>query len=409
MEIDYIVRRYRMNELTLLLSQFFEIPILGDILKELFNLHPFIKWTLISILLFLAFNKILSDYLDVNLLRTLIYPFIKRRMDNTSLPFKKKKAATPSLSPISRNFQLNGGKTSFIICDGTGEQAYDRKAIITKYSDELQELPDDLHKLRADIETRENEKKAQKLKHMYNTYQVALKGYSINKTDIVEDMYVIFDFVKSDYYNFQATIGSMDKLIPGSEQTVRGKYINEIPNLAIPDVRFAHGVGVILTVITSDNKLILTRRRSDISIRPNEIDVSVVEAIDPTDWDKSIDLYKAAKRGAEQELGIRVSEDDVKFLGFGVDLDYYQWNIIGTVQLDKTEEEFIQHISNGIHGTNELDEFLITDASPESIAKILSEEKMWATGIIALYWTAVYQLKSKERFDKILKSTFARK
>ena len=61
--------------------------------------------------------------------------------------------------------------------------------------------------------------------------------------------------------------------------------------------------------------IVLTRRRHDTGIRPNELDVSVVEAIDPVsrcvqtipygveNKHKTIDLYKAAFRGLKEELG----------------------------------------------------------------------------------------------------------
>ena len=56
----------------------------------------------------------------------------------------------------------------------------------------------------------------------------------------------------------------------------------------------------------------------------------------------TINLYKAAIRGLKQELGIVASPDQIHHLGFEVDLEYYQWNIIGTVQTEFTSSQIIE-------------------------------------------------------------------
>ena len=212
---------------------------------------------------------------------------------------------------------IGGRKTSFVICGGSGEFAYDKDAVQVRYDDSYLELPQELKLLRNEIEKRELQKKELGLKHMYNTYQVAFTNAFQTNTDIMETPYPVFHFRKSDYYNFQATVGSLDTHILSSGEAIREKYINNnIQDLLTPSLVLSQGIGIVLTA-TADEKIVLTRRRQDTGIRANELDVNVVEAIDPfqdaTDIlmvlenNKTIDLYKAASRGLKQEIGRSLS------------------------------------------------------------------------------------------------------
>ena len=210
----------------------------------------------------------------------------KQFKDRISMSIKRK------IKVKTKNFQTNhrddgvvsigGRKTSFVICGGSGEFAYDKDAVQVRYDDSLLELPEELKLLRNDIEYRELQKKEQGLKHMYNTYQVALTNAFQTNTDFNEKPYPVLHFKKSDYYNFQATVGSLDTHILSNGETIREKYINKaIQDLYLPSPVLSQGIGIVLTVVTADEKIVLTKRRQDTGIRPNELDVSVVEAIDP--------------------------------------------------------------------------------------------------------------------------------
>ncbi|GGJ74565.1 hypothetical protein GGR02_000674 [Anoxybacillus voinovskiensis] len=93
-------------------------------------------------------------------------------------------------------------------------------------------------------------------------------------------------------------------------------------------------------------------------MRPGELDIGIVEAVHPhQDRDpigQGPDLFSTAIRGGKEELGIEISKNDVKFLGFGVDEQYYQWNIIGFVQCHETIEEIVSQRTRGISGKWEI-------------------------------------------------------
>jgi hypothetical protein len=358
-------------------------------------------------------NQILGD----------TYNALKKRISMWVI--RKIKVRTKRFQTIHEDdgvFSIGGRKTNFVICGGSGEFVYDKEMVDIRYDDSFLELPKELKIHRNDIEKRELQKKEQGLKHMYNTYQVALTNAFQTNSNIIEKPYPVFHFKKSDYYSFQATVGSLDSYLFPNGETIREKYINKaIDNLHIPSPVLSQGVGIVLTVVTSDEKIVLTRRKQDTGIRPNELDVSVVEAIDPyqdaTDNSngvenrhKSIDLYKAASRGLKQELGLGVKPDQIHLLGFGVDLDYYQWNIIGIVETDLTSDQILEKKSSGIHGINELSRLEFIQHDKIKVAELLRDHELWSTAQIALYWTMVYDLgnPSKTFTDRTFKAVFTK-
>jgi len=85
----------------------------------------------------------------------------------------------------------------------------------------------------------------------------------------------------------------------------------------ISDTLLANGFGVVLIIITNHQKIILSRRSDRSGVRPREIDVSVVEALpnnpilDRSTKQFAPDLYHAAIRSAQEELGIELVQDDI--------------------------------------------------------------------------------------------------
>ncbi|TFD97075.1 hypothetical protein [Jeotgalibacillus sp. R-1-5s-1] len=308
---------------------------------------------------------------------------------------------------------LGKTETNFVIGGGTGQVAYEPESVRTFYDDSFVELPDELNQIRTRIEQTEIAKQDEGLKHLYNTHQVTLVNAVHSNVDFIERGFPILHFKKSDYYSYQATVASLDQPIASDGTTIRQKYIDTIKDYQEPSPFLSQGVGIVLTVVTSDEKIVISHRK-DTGIRPHEMDVSVVEAIDP-DKDytydpnnrqkKSIDLYSAAKRGLYEELGLDVQKDEITLLGYGLDLEYYQWNVIGTAHINLTYDEVLRQKSSGIHGMNELKKIEAVDLDPKKVAQLLKNNKLWSTAQVALYWTTIYNMNEysrKKEMDKIL-------
>jgi hypothetical protein len=214
-------------------------------------------------------------------------------------------------------------------------------------------------------------------------------------------MTVLFNFFKTDYFTFLATNMQLNKKLDS------GKRIGEeyIPFEQLENVQpiLANGFGIVLVVITSDENIILTQRTGISGARGNEMDISVVEGVHPLLDRHSIndgpDLFNTAVRGANEELGIIINKDIIKFLGYGIDLDFYQWNMIGYAHVPQTAKEIQDIRSRGTSGKWENTLLIFKNFSSKNIAELIVNENMWSTAKVALYWTAVREL-GKNNIDR---------
>lgn len=144
--------------------------------------------------------------------------------------------------------------------------------------------------------------------------------------------------------------------------------------------------GVVLLDFTDDGQVVLGRRRSDSRARPGGLDVSVVEgvnavydAIGPT----RLSVEQACLRGAREELGLELAATDITLLGSMVDMDFYQWNVVGTVDTGLTAAEVLA--AHGLHARDRWEGRLeMVPANPETVFERLYEGGGWDTALIAL-------------------------
>jgi len=312
--------------------------------------------------------------------------------------------------PSPETFALGNLKTAWLVIDGNGELSYTPETIKCRVETTPITLPPEIQSLRKSIEERERKKKDKGQDYQWNGPLYALERYSIGRTIPDENLEVVFTFRTTDYFTFQATVASLDLNLvkPPATLTIRQKYLQN-QNLLQPIPFLANGFGVVLVIITSDQKIILSRRSDRSGVRPGEIDVSVVEALHPI-LDRSIkqlapDLYHAAIRGAQEELGIELVQDDIIFLGFGVDIEYYQWNMLGMAHTSETAMQVLEKRKCGTRGKWELKTLEIIDSNPKVVLNFLRKEKMWSTTLVAIYWALVHEY-GKKQVDKIAKEVF---
>jgi len=320
----------------------------------------------------------------------------KRVLRNFKLWFSRPK---PLLPP--RTFSIGTYDTSWVVIDGDGEMTYTPDTITCKVDNGQTEYPAEIKQLRESIELQERGNKEKGLSYRWNGPEYGLYRYAIVRTIPYEYMQVTFVFRHTDYYMFQATQLSLDLNLaePPATLTLRQKYLRgDVVSQPVPFL--ASSFGVVLAVITKDRKLILSRRSESTGPRPGELDVSIVEGIHPT-LDRSSthhgpDLYRAAIRGAEEEVGVKLVQDQITFLGFGVDMDYYQWNIIGVARITETATDALRNRERGTGGKWETKEFEIVDFEPRAVLTHLKERKIWSTGLITAYWALVHEYGKKQ-------------
>lgn len=303
----------------------------------------------------------------------------------------------------SHLFNLNNSPISFYVIDGDGQIDFKPENIECRVSNEPVELPQEIKALKEEIIKIEENKKAQGLDHKWNGPLYGLAKYRQSRTPDKEDMTVLFNFFHTDYFTFSATNLQLDRTLL-SGKTIREEYIPH-ENLERVEPVLANGFGIVLVIITSDENIIMTKRTNVSGARGNEIDVSVVEGVHPLLDRHSLndgpDLFNTAVRGANEELGIIINKDIIKFLGYGVDLDYYQWNMIGYAYVPYTAREIQDIRSRGTSGKWENSLLIYKNFTPKEVANIIVNEEMWSTAKVALYWTAVREL-GKNNVDRAL-------
>lgn len=297
-------------------------------------------------------------------------------------------------------FVIGNYKTSFTVVDGDGQMTYSSDDIHCIDEGNKIVLPPEIEKHRKKIEQLEINKNKKGLDFKWDGPLFALKNYAVERTNPEENMSVTFTFQRTTYFKFLATVGSLKEkiLLDPENNTIEEYYLKEKP-IRPPIPFLANGFGVALVVVSKDDKLILTRRSSTTGIRTGELDISILEGVHP---DKDCpnhfpDLYKTAIRGAREELGIEEDEiENIKFLGFGVDWDYYQWNIIGFVKISENADYVKERYLRGTPGKWETENILEPIKSdPKFVFEKLKENKIWSTGFVAIYWTLLYNHKKK--------------
>jgi hypothetical protein len=283
-----------------------------------------------------------------------------------------------------------GHRTDFYLIEGDGEAVLEPQRLTVDIRSSGVELPADIAERRRTIaaELAETQDAPSGTVAPWNSpNMVGLIRYRIARGTGREELEIHLDGFRSDYATFAATVLGLDEgaaslrrqYLPTAAATLRAVR-SPIPVLA-------HGIGVALLGFTDDNQVILTRRRNEARARPGERDITVVEGMDaqqdrlPSD---QLDAYATAVRGCWEELGVRVSYDDVRFLGFGVDMAYYQWNVLGTVDLhysaDEVIDRYLFHAKDRFEGRLEP-----VPATPVQVFEALRREHAWDTAVVTAY------------------------
>jgi len=305
------------------------------------------------------------------------------------------------IEKVPELFSLGKRDYPWLVIDGDGESNYTPKSINCIINSSTLELPPEIIGLREQIQNEEFKNREKGLPNKWNGPLYSLERYAITRLDHDEQMGITLTFRPTDYYTFQATVMSLDKnLMTGPVSfTLRQKYLSG-NDFSIPIPFLANGVGLVLVLFTKDRKLILSRRSDDAGTRNGEFDASVVEGLHPildrSNTSLAPDIYRTAIRGTLEEVGVELMQQDISLLGFGVDIEYYQWNIVGMAETNYFAKEVLENRRRGISGKWENKTFEIIDSNPEKVFKFLAPKKIWATAMIAIYWALVHQYGRKK-------------
>lgn len=132
---------------------------------------------------------------------------------------------------------------------------------------------------------------------------------------------------------------------------IRNSYA-ETTNIAErPGPEFASILGVNLSLITADGYLIVSERSRHAYLAAGRLHTSVAENIlRPIDagLNGAPDPFRAAARGAYEELGIRIDFQKLEFGVFGVEPTLCQYSLFAAQRIPQTRDDILKSRSIGV-------------------------------------------------------------
>ncbi|NPU09939.1 hypothetical protein HL666_04120 [Bradyrhizobium sp. 83002] len=226
---------------------------------------------------------------------------------------------------------------------------------------------------------------------------VAIKSISVTtKPDLDERPILDVKFVRS-FYRFNCAAKGPGGLRFRWEQLIS----QDDPKNVL--THLTSGVGVVVNVVCARDDSIVIGQRQNVSFRRDEFDVAVVEGIRPTanvNRLGRIDLFAVVRRALDEELGLKYSQvaigrdsesliKDLRVVGFGVDLRYYQYNFLCNVVLDA---EFSDVAAMWTHAVDrrENKKLYHWPADLEEVIQRIRVSDIWSAGMACLMRTSDY-------------------
>ncbi|MCK2220572.1 hypothetical protein MF672_043235 [Actinomadura sp. ATCC 31491] len=303
---------------------------------------------------------------------------------------------------------VGGVVTRVHIVEGDGQAVIEPDNVIIKLENgkDPLPLPVELRRERIARQLRSSSPSPTNVRAWNSATLVALQHYQVSRTPKGEHLSLRLHVTPVDYATFAATVLSLDAPAEtadpyGAEATLRQLYFpnpaREASAIRTPIPFLANGVGVLLLAFTDDDHVILSKRNVHSRARPGERDVTVVEGLNSeldTYRGNHLSLYAAAVRGCQEELGVEVHTHDIKILAFGVDMDYYQWSLLGLVDLRCSVPEVIA--AHSLHAKDRWEGKLDPLAcDPVRVFERVKQDKIWDLGLVTIYLALCYKLGNK--------------
>lgn len=115
---------------------------------------------------------------------------------------------------LSKVEEFNKGEiSSIVVCDGDGEMTFAPENIESRLTTSRPILPAEPQNLMDEVEKEQQNKADSGENYSWNWPNYALEKHLILRTDINEDMKVVFTFAPSDYYTFKAINKDLNKIL----------------------------------------------------------------------------------------------------------------------------------------------------------------------------------------------------
>jgi hypothetical protein len=235
----------------------------------------------------------------------------------------------------------------------------------------------------------------------YNSNGYKLREFEVGYRQIVdgEEIPILrLKFGPTTY--FEQIVTDLNINNPVRDRLARGAKLAEKPV-----EEFSSILAINLSLVTKDGFLVVSERSSKAHVAGNTLHTSVGEnMIRPTDANSqgSPDPFRAAIRGAQEELGIEIDYKDVKFIAFGVHPLLCQYSLLGWVQINYTRDQVSDLRRLGVPKDKwESKTLHYVPFNPLSVADfIFSHWEDWFSIGLANIYLSLYELYSAKEIDK---------
>lgn len=309
---------------------------------------------------------------------------------------------TPSFEEWDGCFSFGALKTTSVILDGDGVEAYLPRNIRTHYDPQPAVFLDEIMQAKRHIQQEQEEKQQRGEPYQWNGDKYHVSKIVMSREPIHESMTLGLWLKPRDHYTGLATRRCLDR------PAFREKYLPD--DWSVPVVEMSCSLGIDITVISSDGYALLTQRGQHQSVHQNMFHTSISEAVSPS-LDRSAtgrepDLYQSAQRGITEELGLHEPLDfaiaDIQLLSFSVDTQYALYGLHGMVRVNRSHEEILINWRAGVKDKIENKKlFAVPFTPPDVCAFIFSHRSFAPGGLVCLYHTLVHEF-GREQVNNII-------
>jgi DNA-binding Xre family transcriptional regulator len=298
-------------------------------------------------------------------------------------------------------FSFGRLKTTTMVLDGDGTEAYLPVNIRTHYDPQPAVFFDEIMQAKKQIELEERQKNGE----LWNSEKYHLSRIVVSREAIHENMTLSLWFKPRDHYTGLATRKCLDN------PQFRAKYLDD-HDWYTPVVGMSMSMGIDMAIISSDGYIILTQRGQNQSVHQGMFNCSVSEAVSPlldrSTTNQAPDLYRCAARGFAEELGLQEAIDfslsDVLFLSFTVDTHYALYGLRGLVKVNKSSSEILQRWQAGVKDKRENSKIFAIPFTPQDVCSfVFSHEPFTPGGLVCVYHIMVHEF-GREEVNKVIAS-----
>lgn len=317
---------------------------------------------------------------------------IPKKLEPRYIMTDEKAKGPSSFEECDGCFSFGRLKTTLMVLDGDGTEAYLPANIRTHYDSRPAVFFDEVMQAKRQIQQEQEEKQQKGEPYQWNGEKYHLSRIVISREPVHESMTLGLWCKPRDHYTGLATRRCLD------DPDFRKKYVPD--DWSTPVVGMSCSLGVDITVISSNGYVLLTQRGQHQSVHQNMFHTSASEAISPS-LDRSAtgrepDLYKCAYRGISEELGIYepldYSVSDIQLLSFSVDTHYALYGLRGMVKVNKSSEEILRNWQAGVKDKMENKKLFAVPFTPQEVCSfVFSHEPFSPGGLICLYHALVHE------------------